>query len=186
MLASVSSATLKILLFRAGPEEFPYDPGRNLTLACLGFGVLANAALLLFLMPPLAALFGGIANVGFLALFTRLTLAARKLDNRFQQTFNALVVSGAVLTLLMVPFFAKLAPVLAQIAELLAKNPELAKHPEKLPTPPSMPIMVLMMLGTWQIAVISRIFLLAGGVWTLLAFLAVLFLMIGAQLSLGA
>lgn len=183
MLASVSSATLKILFFRAGPEDFPFQAGRNLLLACIAFAVLANAALLSFLVPPGVALAGAAVNTAFLALFTRFALATRKLDNRFQQTFNALLATTGLLTLLMLPFFAKLAPVLAQIAELLQKDPSLANKPEMLPTPPSSAMSALMMLGIWQIVVICRIFMRAAGVWTMMAFIGILFLMVGLQLG---
>lgn len=184
MLAPVFAATLKILFFKGGPEDFPYDPGRNLTLACAVFAVLANAAVLSFLLPPLFALVGAGVNTAFLAFYTRVNLTARKLDNRFQQTINALLVSTSVLTLMMIPFFAKLAPVLLEIAELLRKDPTLANKPEQLPAPPSGAVMMLMMLGLWQIAVMCRIFFLAAGLWTTLGFLALLFLM--AALQIGA
>lgn len=183
MLASVFSATLKILFFRAGPEDFPFESGRNLLLACIAFAVLANAALLSFLMPPGVALAGAAVNTAFLALFTRFALAMRKLDNRFQQTFNALLATTGLLTLFMIPFFAKIAPVLAQIAELLQKDPSLAQKPEMLPTPPSSAMSALMMLGIWQIVVICRIFMRAAGGWTMMAFIGILFLMVGLQLS---
>ncbi|PPE75924.1 hypothetical protein C3942_03320 [Solimonas fluminis] len=183
MLASVSAATLKLLFFRAGPEDFPYDPGRSLLLGCIAFAVLSNAALLSFLLPPAAALAGAAVNTAFLALFTRFSLATRKLDNRFQQTFNALLATTAVLTLFMLPFFAKIAPVLAQIAEMVQKDPSLANKPEMLPTPPSSAMSALMLLGIWQIVVICRIFMLAAGVWTMLVFVGILFLMVGLQLG---
>ncbi len=184
MLASAAAATLKILFFRAGPEDFPFEDGsRRLTLACLGFAVLANTATLSFMVPPLAALAASLVNTGMLALFTRLSLGLRKLDNRFQQTLNALLASSGALTLLMLPFFAQVAPVWMELGELLRKNPALANHPEQWPAMPKLAVNVLAMLGMWQLVVICRIFLRAAGVGVMLALVGMLMLLVVLQLG---
>ncbi|HSW13397.1 MAG TPA: hypothetical protein VLI06_11195 [Solimonas sp.] len=183
MFASVSAATLKILFFRAGPDDFPFDSRPNLLLACIGFALLSNAAILSLMLPPGVALMAGATNTAMLALFTRLSLALRKLDNRFQQTFNALLTTSSVLTLLMLPFFAQVAPVWMELGELLRKNPELANHPEQWPAMPKLAVNLLAMLGIWQLAVICRIFLLAAGAVVMLALIGMMFLMVALQLG---
>lgn len=185
MFASASNATLKILFGQAGPSDFPYDPSHRLTVACLALAVLANAALASYLRSPAIALVSATVNIAFMALFTRFCLARAKMENRFQQTFNAVLATSGLLTLAMVPFFAKLAPVLIEMAELLAKNPDLANQPDKLPQPPGGAVAMLLLLGIWQIVVLCRIFLLAVGTWMMLAFLGILLLMIGLQVGAG-
>ncbi len=97
-------------------------------------------------------------NVGLLALLTRGTLAARKLDNRFQQTFNALLVTTSLLTLAMTPFWAHLAPVLLEILQLVNKNPEAINHPDQWPQMSGTANFLLGAQGFWQIAVLGHIF----------------------------
>jgi len=186
MFASVFAATLRILFFRAGPQDFPYDPRPPLTIACMAFGVLANAAILGLMLPPGLALLSSAVNIALLALFTRLSLTMRKLDNRFQQTLNALLTTSGALSLLMMPFFAQVAPVWLELGELLAKDPKLAEHPDQWPPMPKLAVNMLAMLGIWQIVIICRIFLLSAGTWVMLALLATLFLMAGLRLGGGA
>lgn len=185
MFASALATTLKILFGKAGPADFPFDPSHRLTVACVALAVLANAALASYLRSFPVAVASATVNVAFLALFTRFCLARAKMDNRFQQTFNAVLATSGLLTLLMVPFFAKLAPVLLEMSVILAKNPELANQPDKLPQPPGMPVMMLMLLIIWQIVVLCRIFLLAVGAWMMMAFIGILLLLIGLQLGAG-
>lgn len=186
MFASVLAATFRILLFRAGPQDFPYDPRGRLTIGCLAFAIFANALLLSLLASPARALASSCLNVAMLALFTRLVLVMRKQDNRFQQTFNALLATTGALALLMLPFLAQIAPVGAEIMEQLQKNPELANHPEQLPVMPTFAATLFSLVYLWTLIVMLRIFQQAAGALAVLALLALALLMIMASvLSLG-
>ena len=44
MLPQAFWISLRVLFFRAGPEDLPYDNGRVLSFACIAFGILANCA----------------------------------------------------------------------------------------------------------------------------------------------
>ena len=50
MIGNALRLTLHILLFRAGPQDFPFDP--LLTRFLLPFGVLANYAVFAMVLPP--------------------------------------------------------------------------------------------------------------------------------------
>jgi hypothetical protein len=158
MLTQAFWTSLRILVFRAGPEDLPYDPGPGLTRASLLSALLAFTVLLALLMPPLAAAATAAAGVAALWVVTRTTLRLRRLQNRFQQTINALLLTNALLTLLMIPPFAKVAPVIVEYYRLLLQHPELANHPENWPQPAVGPSSVLDLLGLWQLIVCSRIF----------------------------
>lgn len=187
MFASVLAATFRILVFRAGPQDFPYAPRPGLTAACVIFAVLANTLLMSLLLPPAKALISSCVNIAMLALFTRLTLVLRKQDNRFQQTFNALMATTGLLTLFMLPFFAQLAPVWAEIMQELRSNPDFANHPEQWPATPRVAENVFALLCLWQLIVIFRIFQQAAGLKAVLALLALLFFMVlVSSLSLGS
>lgn len=186
MFASALHASFRILVFRAGPQDFPYDPRGRLTAACIAFAVLVNTLLFAMLVPPARALLSSLINLAMLALFTRLTLVLRKQENRFQQTFNSLLATTSLVTLLMLPFFAQLAPVWSQIMEELRKNPDFANHPEQWPAMPVVAENVFALLCLWQLIIIFRIFHQAAGLKAVLALLALLFFMVlASSLSLG-
>lgn len=186
MFAQVLSATLRILSFRAGPEDFPFDASRRLTAICLIFALLVNTLFVALLSPLIFAFVSAAMNVGLLALLTRSALAARKLDNRFQQTFNALLLTTSLLTLAMTPFWAQLAPILLEIARLASKNPDLLNHPEQWPQMSGLANFLLAALGFWQIAVIGHIFYRAAGGMALFMLIAtVVLLLVLTNLSVG-
>ena len=126
MLSQAAATALKISLFRAGPQDFPYSPALSrltVTLALL-------AAFLQYRMtlPDASAAVHAVVWVGALAAFTYVLLQPRGLLNRLRQTLDSLYLTGAVLTLLMLPPLAAIAPHMARIAE----NPDLAQS-ESLP-----------------------------------------------------
>jgi len=189
MLTQALWSTLRILLLRAGPEDFPYDPSPRLTAVCTLFAIAANAAFFSVLVEPLTAIVSAALNVGLLAAITRGLLAAQKLANRFQQTFNALLATTGALTVASIPFFVAIEPAVRAYSEALRKNPDLMKHPEQmsssLPMTQGLPWAALMLLWLWQLVIIAYIFNKAGGVRTALIFFGVMFALILVTMSLG-
>jgi hypothetical protein len=179
MLTKALLITLRILFFRAGPEDFPYDQTPRLSLACMGFALVATAAFLSLRASLPVALLSSALNIGMLALAMRGALAARKLQNRFQQAFNALLTTTSVLTLVTLPFFARLLPVALELNEKLAKNPDLAQQPDQFAPMISGvagSFMAFLLLGLWQLAVIGYVFYKAAGSVALFVLLGLLML----------
>lgn len=151
MLSQMIKVTCRILVFRAGPQDLPYAP--RYTAALVLFGAVANVAVFLQMLAPPIALAMAAGMVGGVALVTRSVLAARHMQNRYSQTFQAMLATGAVLTLLLVPPFAQIAPFLQQVAA----NPELLEHPETLNMPQG-PVLLINLLNIWNFAVTAHIF----------------------------
>jgi hypothetical protein len=153
MLASIADATLRILTFRAGPQDFPYDPGLTAPLALAA--ALATGLQVLPTVPVAPAIAVAIATIAALCAVTRLVLRLRRFDARFHQTFAALLATNTVLTLLIVPFATKAAPALREIAN----NPTLLEHPEQMTTPlPIAVLFVMLLLSLWNLLVNASIF----------------------------
>ncbi|MBV8063252.1 MAG: hypothetical protein JOY51_06625 [Nevskia sp.] len=185
MLPQAFWISLRILFFRSGPEDLPYDQGRVLSIACIAFGVLVNAALatisaqaavethlLSAAASPIQVLAVGAVAVLAMGLFTRLALQARRLDNRFQQTFNALLLTSSLISLLMVFPSQQSLPHLLEMNEYLA---QLSEHPEQLADPAHAPLLspaatfwslLLSGLLVWQFAVTIFIYRRAANVRT--------------------
>lgn len=156
MLKEAASVTLRILSFRAGPQDFPHSPALVLPLplaAIAAYVVLFSVAL----APGISLLLSAL-SVGTLALVTHSLLSARRAVNRFQQTFHALLATGIVLTLASVPPMMALAPALKQIAA----NPELLQQPGAVEAPP-LASLLLNGLNLWNFAVYAHIFRHAAG-----------------------
>jgi hypothetical protein len=151
MLNQIVAVTLRTLIFRAGPQDFPYVP----TLApwMPAAAVAAYFAVFQMVMPAGAALVLAGVSVAALALVTHSLLSARRMANRFQQTFHALLATGIVLTLASVPPMGALAPALRQIAQ----NPELLQQPGAVQAS-SAASLLLNVLNLWNFAVYAHIF----------------------------
>lgn len=176
MLPQAFWISLRILLFRSGPEDVPFDPGRRLSAACIVFGVLANAAMAaisaqaavstkaLPSLPPLPfMLLIGVATVLAMGVFTRLALRARQLENRYQQTFNALLLTSSIITLLMILPIHALLPFLPEaeaFSRKMQEHPELLDQNAALPIPPWVLLLSLLIpwLLVWQFAVTAFIY----------------------------
>jgi len=177
MLPQAFWTSLRILLFRAGPEDFPYDASKRLSVACIAFGVLVNAALAVVAAemgvlvkaltetPPFwADLVLGAVSVAAMGLFTRVALRARQLESRFQQTFNALLVTSSTLGLLMVLPIRQLLPFLPVAQELskkLTANPDLVNNPSVMSALPGWTLLFSLMIPAllgWQFAVSAFIY----------------------------
>ncbi|MGQ0587195.1 MAG: hypothetical protein ACT4PK_08330 [Gammaproteobacteria bacterium] len=185
MFAQAAVVALRILLFRAGPQDFPHAP--QLVAPLPAIYASAYFAVLIIVLPPGAAALLSLANLAALAFATHSVLSARQLANRFQQTFHALLATGAVLTLASVPPMVQLAPVLQQ----MAANPELLRQPDAVQVPAAASLL-LNLLNLWNFAVYAHIFRhaaetrLAIGVLIALfvVFSVLLFLILASQLLL--
>jgi hypothetical protein len=156
MLQSVLLATLNLLLFRAGPQDFPYEP--KLTGWLVPLAVLINYFVLSLALPPILAGAISLAVIMALSFATRLYLRTRKLEGRFIQTFHALLAVSCVMTLaLMVPF-SEVAPELEKFA---AVNPG-ATDPAPAIQIPAWAALTMNLLNIWNVAVNANIFRHAG------------------------
>lgn len=153
-----AAITLRILLFRAGPQDFPFSP--ELTRVVLAL-MLATAWLQSQLtLAPLAAAVHAGATIAVWALFTRALLQARGLLNRYPQTLNALFATTVVVTLLMLAPLSALAPyveALAEYQEAMRQEPA----PSAIPQPPPLPVLpafAALLLSLWNFIVSAHIY----------------------------
>ena len=151
MLSQTATATLRILLFRAGPQDFPY--AREMVGVLPAAAIAAYTAVFAAFLSIGAALLISALSVGTLALVTHSLLTARRLANRFQQTYHALLATGIVLTLASIPPTITLAPALKQILA----HPELLQQPDALQVSP-LASLLLNALNLWNFAVYAHIF----------------------------
>jgi hypothetical protein len=178
MFASVLTATINLLTFRAGPQDFPYS--QTLTPWTMAFAVAANLSVFAQIIPLPLALVMALTMVFGLALVARVLLRARQLEPRYNQTLNSLLVTGGVLTLALAPLFASVAPLLRE----LASNPELMNQAEKMKFPQGT-MFLMNLLNFWNFAVSASIFrqaanvnILFGLLIALIAALSVMFFVI--------
>lgn len=150
--------TLAILLFRAGPQDFPYSEQPQLMWTCQGVAVAACALFFGLSMPPVAALVAAVIAVAGLSMFTRVLLRIRKFDNRYAQTLNALLAVGSVLLVALTLPMSQLMPQMKTYLELVQQNPELANDPASLPKLPAGPVLIMDVLAIWFFAVTAHIF----------------------------
>jgi hypothetical protein len=182
MLANVATATLQMLFFRAGPQDFPY--AERLIVAIPLLSVAGNALLLGAVLPPALAAVLAVMMVLVMAAFTRGLLRTRGLLPRFQQTFNSLLTTDLALKLVMIPAFYKLAPKLQE----LAANPELLSDPEKFVLPQG-PVLIANLVSYWSFAVSANIYRHAANVHILfgilLTFIALTLLLFATAVTSG-
>jgi hypothetical protein len=151
MLLHICNATLRILFFRDGPQDFPYVPARNRSII-LG-AIAVNAAILSVALPVAVGLIVAAAVVGGIALVTQSVLRLRELPNRFDQTLHALLATTTLLNVLMLPALLQLAPVVMAVAE----NPALLEHPDAIKIPPAAGF-IIDVTNFWKFAVSAHIF----------------------------
>lgn len=143
--------TFKILLFRAGPQDMPFDPA--LTRLLLPLATISNWLLFALLLSPLHAALMAVASVLGLVIATEMILRSRGLADRVSQTLSALLAASALLNLLMLIPASQLAPHLAE----LAKHPELLKQPAKLNLPQGA-VLGVDAINIWAFAVSAYIY----------------------------
>jgi hypothetical protein len=156
LFQSVLTVTLNLLLFRAGPQDFPYDP--RLTGWLVPIAVMVNYFVLSLALPPVLAAAIAFAVVMALSFSTRLFLRARNLDSRFMQTFHALLVVSSVMTLALMLPFSEVAPELQRIA---ATQPGPTDPMPQLDVP-TWAALSMNALNIWNFAVNAHIFRQAG------------------------
>jgi hypothetical protein len=177
MLTQVARATLRILLFRAGPQDFPFDPGLSRVLVPLA--VLVNFLLASVTLPPLLAVVAAVVTVYALSFSTRTMLRLRQVENRYDQTFHALLATSSVMSALVILPTAKLKPQILQIAQ----HPELVNNPETM-LPPGLALSLLLLLA-WNFVVTASIYRQAAGFRMPLAVLVALLISISLQVFVG-
>lgn len=158
MLFPALRNSLAILFLRAGPQDMPFDNTPRLLRETLLLSLSCYTAFWVVRFPLPAAMMAAALLIMAQWLVLRAILAARNLQNRFQQTLTALLLCNSLLTLPMIPVFWMLAPTLKEMLEQLQQHPELMDHPEKLPLPPPGPTLMFYLLGFWQFVVSVRIF----------------------------
>ena len=165
-------ATLQILLFRQGPEDFPYAADGRLNTACSALGIVATALLFGLVQPLPLALLDGVVATTVVTFYTRLVLRLRGLEAREQQTRNALLATGSALMLAMWLPMSMVMPVMMQFLESMAAaqqaaGPGAAPLPitaEQLPQVPVVHGLLLDALGIWFAASASHVLRRATGV----------------------
>lgn len=151
MLLQALQATLNLLLFRIGPQDFPYAPG--LTRVLLVAALAVHYAVFSRVLPPLMAVAMAAALIGGMALTTRSLLAMRGLEARFQQTYNALLATGTVLMALFAIPFSQVAPQLLAIAT--SPDPIGVNATAALPRTASL---LMNLVNFWSFAVSANIY----------------------------
>ena len=101
MLNQLIAVTLRLLLFRAGPQDIPYAPALALWMPAAA--IATYFILFRTVLPTGAALVLASVSVAALSFVTHSLLSARRVANRFQQTYHALLATSIVLTLASVP-----------------------------------------------------------------------------------
>lgn len=156
MLASVLQATLNLLLFRAGPQDFPYEP--RLTGWLVPAAALVNYFVLGLVLPPIVAAAIGVAVVIALSFATRVFLRTRGMEARFMQTYHALLAVSIPMTLLLLWPFSEIAPELQKLSQIepspTAPMPELQV--------PGWAALTMNLLNLWNYLVNAHIFRNAG------------------------
>jgi hypothetical protein len=142
------ATALRILLFRAGPQDFPFS--ETLTRA-----IVPLTALIWFLqyrltLPLVQAVVQAFASLAVLAAFSYVLLQKRGLLNRLRQTLDSLYLTDAMLTLVLLPPLSELAPQMVRLAD----NPDLART-EALP---ALPALAVTFVSMWNFAVTAHIY----------------------------
>lgn len=193
MLKAALAVTLRILLFRAGPEDFPYSEQPRLLYSCMVLAVLASGLLFGALMTPLAALATGAFATAALSMFTRMLLRLRKLDNRHAQSLGALLCCGSLLMLVMRLLINETIPEMRDFYDHLLKDPAFGDDVANWPKVQGITSYALNFLMLWLFAVTAHIyrratgtgFLLSGGLAALAMMNVLMFLLFTSPL-LGA
>lgn len=161
MFPQALRVTLALMLFRSGPQDFPYSV--PLTRACAGLAVLASLLLMAPMIPMPLAVAAALGGVAGLAFFTRTLLRVRKVENRLAQTLGAHYLTGALFALALWPAFQALAPELARLLSDPAAM-EALRSGKPLPlSPPGWATLWSDLLFFWSLAVSVRIHRLSAG-----------------------
>lgn len=134
-MGKIIEAFWKICLFRQGPQDLPVSS--VLMLASMLVYTVASVLVGLLNLSPIAALFSGVLDVALVAAMTQLLLWIKALGARFQQTFTALMGTGAILGFLALP--------------LLYIQLQIGEQPALLPSLLTLALMI------WNLAIVGHI-----------------------------
>jgi len=156
MVANAAWRTLQILVFQAGPQDFPYSPQLSRVLAALC--AIASALLLRILVPTPVAIAVAIVSVAVVASLSQALLNLRKLPNRFDQTFGALMATGIAFCIITLPVAWQSAPEFLRVMN----DPTLLER-SRTGGMPEIQVPMSVALGWdivffWSIAVFANIF----------------------------
>ncbi len=165
MLTELARTTLKLLQFRAGPQDFPFSLQATRTVVMVAVAVSYFQYRLT--LPPLPALVHALVSLGVMAALTWQLLNWRRVGNRAQQTINSLFATGSALTILLLPLLTAVAPQIIKMAE----TPDTATT-EALPP---LPMLGLLALSLWSLAVSANIYRHALNLPLMMGLLASLF-----------
>lgn len=136
----------------------PYDTTPRLLREVLLFTLACYAAFWMMVLPLLPAVMLSALVILAQWLAVRATVSSRHLQNRFQQTLMALLLTCALFALALLPFFLAVTPYIHETLSQLQQNPDLINHPEKMPLPPPGPALAFDLLGIWLFVVCVRVF----------------------------
>jgi len=175
MLSQVATITARLLLFRAGPQDFPYAP--QLVPWLPAGGVAAFFLVFRTFLSFGESLLFAVLVIASLGFITHLILSARRTVNRFQQTYHALLATVSVLILATLPAMVMSASTLRQIVA----KPELLEQPGAVQVP-AVAALLMNVLHLWVLAVVAHIYrhaldtrIWAGALVALMATFSVLF-----------
>ncbi|MGQ0619184.1 MAG: hypothetical protein ACT4QA_04560 [Panacagrimonas sp.] len=114
MFRTVLIATFNLLLFRIGPQDFPYDP--RLTGVLAPTAALVQYAVSMLWVPPGLAAASALAMIMGLAVATHMLLRVRHVETRFMQTYHSLLAVSSLLTLATWLPISELAPEMMKIS----------------------------------------------------------------------
>jgi hypothetical protein len=179
MLTTVATVILRILFFRAGPQDLPYAP--TLSRLLIPFALLVNYALASLTLPPgMAAISAGVAVLG-LSVATRSLLRLRNLENRYTQTFHALLLTS---TLIALAFIAPMAQLLPEILKV-AQNPQMIEQNAAALNLPAGPVLLFDVLLIWNFAVTVNIYRQAADLRLAVAILVSMLVSISLLMFVG-
>ncbi|HUR40345.1 MAG TPA: hypothetical protein VM240_04175 [Verrucomicrobiae bacterium] len=148
MIEQAVRTALRISLFRAGPQDFPF--AASLTRLTVPLAVVVAFLQYRLTLPEVSAVVHALAWVGALAMFTFVLLHSRGLANRFRQTLDSLLVIDSAMTLVMLPALAAIAPHMLKLAD----DPELARE-QPLPLLPALAVLVV---SIWNFLVSAHVY----------------------------
>jgi len=148
LFQQAAAVTLRILLFRAGPQDLPFSA--ELTRIVAGLMIAAAWLQYQLTLTPGTAAIHAVATLAVWVVFTRALLQMRGLLNRFQQTVTALLATTLAITLLLLAPLSALAPHMIKLAE----NPELMRTQPL----PALPAFAVLVLSVWNFVVSANIY----------------------------
>jgi len=179
MLTTVATVTLRILFFRAGPQDLPFAP--TLSRLLIPFALVVNYALASLTLPPgMAALSAGVAVFG-LSVATRSMLRLRNLENRYTQTFHAQLLTSTLIALAFIAPMAELLPELIKVAQ----NPKLLEQDAAALNLPAGPVLLFDGLLIWNFAVTANIYRQAADLKLVVAVLVSMLVSISLLMFVG-